>query len=79
MPHIEARRVATFIGVVLLLAGLAFAADQQAGVQGVREPKANLAAIEKKLDAVLATQTMILQKLDAMAEELRTIKVRATR
>ena len=34
--------------------------------------------MEKKLDEILANQTAILQRFDAVMEELRIIKVRAT-
>lgn len=36
------------------------------------------AQIEQKLDQILANQQAILQKFDAMMEELRIIKVRTT-
>ena len=38
----------------------------------------DLAAIERKLDQIIQTQSAILQKFDAVMEELRIIKVRAT-
>ncbi|MBI2885285.1 MAG: hypothetical protein HYY15_03825 [Candidatus Omnitrophica bacterium] len=44
-----------------------------------RESKADLAAIDRKLDQIADQQVLILQQLQAMAEELRIIKVRATR
>ena len=44
-----------------------------------RESKIDSAAIERKLDAVLSNQQTILQKLDAVMEELHIIKIRATR
>lgn len=44
-----------------------------------RESKIDSATLEKKLDAVLSNQRTILQKLDAVMEELRIIKIRATR
>lgn len=46
---------------------------------GKAEALASDAAIKKKLDEILANQATILQKLDAMTEELRIIKIRATR
>ena len=57
--------------------GLATRSDAEA--ETARESRAASAAIEKKLQEVLDTQQLILQKLDAMAEELRIIKVRSTR
>lgn len=46
---------------------------------GSQASEADLAALEKKLDKVLANQQALLQQLDAMMEELRVIKMRATR
>ncbi|GEM_PF-1773048 len=43
------------------------------------EPKLNTQALEKKLDRVLANQQTMLERLDAMTEELHIIKIRATR
>ena len=40
--------------------------------------EASDAKLEKKLDEILANQQTILQKFDAVMEELRIIKVRAT-
>jgi len=44
-----------------------------------KEAKLDTEALEKKVDEVLTNQKIILQKLDAMMEELRIIKVRSTR
>ena len=44
-----------------------------------REPKTDLTALDRKVDQILEQQQLILQQLQAMAEELRIIKVRATR
>ena len=52
---------------------LAIAAGRAAG-----DAKPETRALEKKIDQVLANQQLILQKLDAMMEELRIVKVRAT-
>ena len=49
-----------------------------ASAQSARDAKLESRALEKKVDQVLANQQLILQKLDAMMEELRVIKVRAT-
>ena len=49
-------------------------ADRVAGSAGM-----STAAIEKKLDQILANQQTILLRFDAVMEELRIIKVRATR
>lgn len=42
------------------------------------EPRIDTTLIEKKLAQIVETQQTILKKLDAMTEELRIIKVRAT-
>lgn len=44
----------------------------------VAKEKNRDAELEKKLDQILANQALILQKFDAVMEELRIIKVRAT-
>jgi len=69
------------IGLLLsaTLLGAAVMIQHLASAQGSREPKSDVAVLEKKLNQVLANQQTILQKLDAMMEELRIIKVRATR
>jgi len=38
---------------------------------------AEFAQLDKRLDEIAATQTQILQKFDAVMEELRIIKIRA--
>ena len=45
---------------------------------GSSSPSAKDALIERKLDQILAGQQAILQKFDAIMEELRIIKVRTT-
>ena len=65
------------IGAIAAMLGLATRSDAEA--ETARESRAASAALEKKLQEVLDTQQLILQKLDAMAEELRIIKVRSTR
>lgn len=65
------------IGVVLVV--VAVLGQQATSALAEREPSSmELAAIEKKLDALLADHQTILQKLDAVMEELRIVKVRAT-
>lgn len=53
---------------------------QWAGAQEVsrRAPDPSLSALEKKLDQVLANQALILQRFDAVMDELRVVKVRCT-
>ena len=43
-----------------------------------QDTAAKLAALERKLDQVLANQQAILQKFDAVMEELHIIKIRAS-
>ncbi len=49
------------------------------GAQSEAKHKADLAALSKKLDDVLATQQRILGQLDAVMQELSVVKVRCTR
>ena len=70
-------RIVTFLGLALL--GSAVIVQHHASAQVNRESKSDITALEKKLTEVLANQQLMLQKLDAMMEELRIIKVRATR
>ncbi|MBI3323982.1 MAG: hypothetical protein HYZ92_01740 [Candidatus Omnitrophica bacterium] len=63
----------------LAAGGLFTAAHLASGAETKREPKLDTAAIERKLNEILNNQTAILQQLDAMMEELKIIKVRATR
>ena len=67
--------------VLLATAGLGVlaAAGRIDGAPKVQEPKMDTAALERKLDQVLANQQTILTTLNAMMEELRIIKIRATR
>ena len=67
--------------VLLAIAGVGVlaAAGRIDGAPKAQEPKMDTAALERKLDQVLATQQTIIARLDAMTEELRIIKVRATR
>ena len=62
-----------------IIAMLGLTTHSEAGAETARESRAASAALEKKLQEVLDTQQLILQKLDALAEELRIIKVRSTR
>lgn len=43
-----------------------------------RSSRGENATLEDKLDQILSNQQLILQKFDAVMEELRIIKVRAT-
>ncbi len=47
--------------------------------QDSQELSKKMAALDKKLDDVLKQEQAILQQLDTMMEELRIIKIRATR
>lgn len=53
--------------------------DAQNEAKQKSEQKADLAALSKKLDNVLANQQRILTQLDAMMQELGVVKVRCTR
>ena len=75
MAH--ARGIQTVIGVVLVAAAV-IALQHLASAQSTRDTKSDSRVLERKLEEVLATQQAILQKLDALMEELRIIKVRAT-
>ena len=78
MGMARVRGIQTVIGLVLLATAV-IALQHLASAQSTRETKSDSRGLEKKLDEVLATQQTILQKLDEMMEELRVIKVRATR
>ncbi len=69
------------VGALLVIGGLGvvIAAGRIEGASKVQDPKVDTAALERKIDQVLANQQTILQTLNAMTEELRIIKVRATR
>lgn len=49
-----------------------------AGSEGSQASDRKLAALEEKLEQVLANQQTILQKFDALMEEMRIIKVRVS-
>ena len=64
--------------LVWSLAGLCLLIMLAAGLAaGEAKPESNR-ALEKKVDQILTNQQLILNKLDAMMEELRIVKVRAT-
>ena len=67
------------MGVVVLFAAAVVTVQHLASAQSTRDTKSDPRVLEKKLEEVLATQQTILQKLDELMEELRIIKVRATR
>ena len=82
-------RLALGIGMLAgwwCLGPLAFAQDEPATGETAKEAakeadvvsEAELAKIERSLDEVLASQQQVLQKFDAITEELGIIKVRAT-
>jgi hypothetical protein len=70
------------LGIVLSLAWSAHLARSQeeetAPATKSSRPSKTEDALERKLDEVLANQKAILQKFDAVMEELRVIKIRAT-
>ena len=74
----RARGIQAVIGVVLLVSAV-IALQHLASAQSTRDTKSDSQVLEKKLEQILATQQTILQKLDEVMEELRIIKVRATK
>ena len=68
-------------GLTLLAARLSIAATEPAKDQKpvARESKLEMQALDRKLDKVLAAQDQILQRLNAMQDELQIVKVRCTR
>lgn len=66
------------IGLLVVLGVIAMVAHHGADAQTTRESKSESRLLDKKLNEILAAQQTILQKLDAVMEELRIIKVRAT-
>ena len=59
-----------------LVIGVSYAADQPA--PATTSAPSNNAAVLDKLDQVLANQEQVFKRLDAIDEELRIIKVRAS-
>ena len=73
------------IGASLLSGGWfasSWAADsvqRQSGLAGVKEePKIDEQAVREKLEQIQANQQSLLQKFEALKEEVRIIKVRAS-
>ena len=70
------------IGLVIGLAcwgGATLWATEATSKAGSSEiTKADLTKLDRKLDQILANQQTIFQKFDAVMEELKIIKVRAT-
>lgn len=65
------------VGLVLCAVLLGAQAIHSANAQKT-EAKLDSAAIDRRLAQIVENQKTILKKLDAMAEELRIIKIRAT-
>ena len=63
---------------LLGLAGVLVGLQPWTGAQEADKTKAELAALDKKLKEVLATQQAILDKLTTVLEELEFVKVRCT-
>ena len=82
-PRVSTFRIWVGFMVGIMCLGLAVLGHQRAHAQAVpatpRESKSELKALERKLDQVLANQQTILRQLETMMEELRIIKIRATR
>lgn len=71
------------LGLALAVAGsggIGWAATKSARTKASGEgtTSASEAAIQKKLDEILANQDAILKRLDEVMEELRIVKIRAT-
>lgn len=76
------RRARLMLGVLAglgLLSALLVFGPGGVAAQSEAKHKADLTAMNKKLDDVLATQQRILAQLDAVMEELSIVKVRCTR
>lgn len=63
---------------VLGLVGVLAGTQPWTSAQEAEKTKADLAALDKKLKEVLATQQAILDKLTTVLEELQIVKVRCT-
>ena len=71
--------VAGFVGLAVVLglwATTTLAKEAASKTPSGKEP--SLAQVEDKLDQILANQQTILGRFDAVMEELRIVKVRAT-
>lgn len=75
-------RVPRLLLVALLgllgFAGVLAGTQPWTSAQEAEKTKAELAALDKKLKEVLATQQTILDKLTTVLEELQIVKVRCT-
>ncbi len=76
----RARDVGLVLILIVALLGLATyrLANAETPNSKPSEAKLDPAALSKKLDRILANQATILQKLEAMAQELQVVKVRST-
>lgn len=75
----RARRPALLVLLsVLGFAGVLAGTQPWTGAQEAEKTKAELAALDKKLKEVMATQQAILDKLNTVLEELQIVKVRCT-
>ncbi|MBI3088414.1 MAG: hypothetical protein HYY91_05995 [Candidatus Omnitrophica bacterium] len=63
---------------LLGFAGVLAGTQPRSSAQQAEKTKAELAALDKKLKEVLATQQAILDKLNTVLEELKIVKVRCT-
>ncbi len=67
------------VGLLLLAGAMSAGVHHRASAQTTRESKSESRPLDKTLAEILATQQSILQKLDAVMEELQVVKVRCTR
>ena len=77
MMRIQRPRLIVLLGL-LGLAGVLVGLQPWTSAQEAGKTKADLAALDKKLKEVLATQQAILDKLHTVLEELQIVKVRCT-
>lgn len=66
---------AAVVGSLWMLQGLV---DAQT-TRRIKPPVVDAAAVDQKLATILENQQLILQRMDAVLEELRIVKVRCTR
>lgn len=77
MRHSLLWSLLVLIGLVGVLWMLQGRADAQT-TKRTKEPLLDAASIDKKLQTILDNQQLILQKFDAVMEELRIVKIRCT-
>ncbi len=77
----RARDMSVIVVLTFMLLGLAtyrLAHAETSANKPATDAKLDTTLLNKKLDHILANQETILQKLEAMAQELQVVKVRST-